>query len=73
MDVEAIRLVAAEGLEDLTLRERDLEPEAADFVLESELSAVSGEPEDPRPTRKAAPQLTAQAAAKSPVFEVMAY
>jgi hypothetical protein len=69
---EEFRSAVAEGLEDLTLREIVLDPEAVEFVLESEVSAASVESADPRPTRKAVPQLTAQAAAKSPFFEVMA-
>ncbi len=71
VDVEAIWPVVAEGVEDLGLREIDLDPEAAAFALESEVSAAPGGFVDPRPTRKAAPQLTAQAAAKSLFFEVM--
>jgi hypothetical protein len=69
---KAFRSTIVEGLEDLTLREIVLDAEEAEFGLESEVLAASAESADPRPTRKAAPQLTAQAAAKIPFFEVMA-
>jgi hypothetical protein len=71
--VEAIRSAAAEGFEIFSLRETILDPGAAEFDLESEVSTVCGESADPRPTRKAAPQLMAQAAAKIPFFEVIGW
>ncbi len=71
MEVEAIRPVEEVEPLDGPPRETLLELEAAGFLGESGFSAISGESEDPRPTRKAAPQLTAQAAANSPVFEFM--